>query len=69
MSLSMCSSLTRTSWRKRKAKNSQTLGTSNNYVTSTLRKDFQVFAHIRRPTRLYRCNFILNKVKSDSAFP
>jgi hypothetical protein len=52
-SSSRCSSPARTSWQTSKAKSSPTLGTSNSYVTSTPRKDYQVFLHItRRPSRL-----------------
>jgi hypothetical protein len=35
------------------------LGISNNYVASTLRKDFQVFRISDTPSRLYKCNFFI----------
>jgi hypothetical protein len=45
------------------------LGTSNNYVDFTLRKDFQVFLHIPdAPISCTDVNFLLNKVNGDSAF-
>jgi hypothetical protein len=45
------------------------LGTSNNYIASTLRKDFQVFFHISdAPVGCTDINFRLNRVKGDSAF-
>jgi hypothetical protein len=50
-------------------KSSPTLGTSNNYVVSTHRKDFKVFLHI--PDALVGCTdviFFLNNVMGDSAF-
>jgi hypothetical protein len=58
-----------TSWRTSKVKSSPTLGTSNSYVASTPRKDFQVFLHISNA--LVGCidvNFLLNKVNGDSTF-
>jgi hypothetical protein len=52
-----------------KANSSPTLGTSNSYVTSTLRKDFQVFLHIYdAPVGCTDVNFLLNKIEGDSAF-
>jgi hypothetical protein len=43
------------------------LGTSNNYVASTLRKDFQVSLcnlHTQHPSWLYKCKFYqINKIK------
>jgi hypothetical protein len=51
-------------------KNSPTLGTSNSYVASTLRKDFQVLFVIyipNTPSWLYKCKlFQINKVKTKS---
>jgi hypothetical protein len=45
------------------------LGTSNSYVASTRRKDFQDFLHISdAPVGCTDVNFLLNKVKGDSAF-
>jgi hypothetical protein len=44
-----CSSLEHTSWWTSKEKSSPTLGTSNSYVTSTLRKDFEVFCTYLTP--------------------
>jgi hypothetical protein len=49
------------------------LGTSNSYVASTLRKDFQVFfryLHTQNPSWLYKCKFHrINKVKGRLGFP
>jgi hypothetical protein len=49
------------------------LGTSNNYVASTLRKDFQVFfcyLHTQHPSWLYECKFHrINKIKGQLGFP
>jgi transposase InsO family protein len=44
-SWSKCSSPALTSWQRRMARSSPTLGTSNSYVAFTLRKDFQVSFH------------------------
>jgi hypothetical protein len=41
---------------KPKPKSSPTLGTSNSYVASTLRKDFQVFFHI--PDAPIGCTYV-----------
>jgi hypothetical protein len=49
-SLSKCSSPAPTSWPTRTARNSPTLGTSNSYVASTLRNDFQIFLLFTHPT-------------------
>jgi hypothetical protein len=69
MSSSKCSSPTHPSWRTSRAKFSPTLGTSNSYIVSTIRKDFQVFLHISdAPVGFTDVNFLLNKVKGDSAF-
>jgi hypothetical protein len=44
-------------------------GTSSSNVTSTLRNNFQVFLHIPdAPVSCTDVNFLLNKVKDDSAF-
>jgi hypothetical protein len=55
------------------ARNSPTLGTSNNYVASTLRKDFQVSFVVYMPnTPVGHTNVNpteLIKSKGDSAFP
>jgi hypothetical protein len=58
----------------RMVKNSPTLGTSSNYVASTLRKDFQVlFVVICAPNTPVGCTdvnfFELIKSKGDLAFP
>jgi hypothetical protein len=57
----------------RTARNSPTLGTSNNYVASTLRKDFQSLFVIYIPNTPVGCTNInsieLIKSKGDSAFP
>jgi hypothetical protein len=49
------------------------LGTSNSYVASTLRKDFQVsscYLHTQHPSWLYKCKFHrINKVKGRLGFP
>jgi hypothetical protein len=54
-------------------KNSPTLGTSNNYVASTLRKDFQVLFVIYIPSTPVGCtnanSIKLIKSKGDSTFP
>jgi hypothetical protein len=53
-------------------RNSPTLGTSNNYVSSTVEKDFKAFFAFYIPNSLVgytNVNFIFNKVKGDSAFP
>jgi hypothetical protein len=73
-SWSRCSSPTLTSWPMRMVKNSPTLGTSSNYVASTLRKDFQVlFVVICAPNTPVGCTdvnfFELIKSKGDLAFP
>jgi hypothetical protein len=56
----------------RTARNSPTLGTSNSYVASTLRKDFQVLFVIYTPnTPVGRTNvnsIELIKLKGNSAF-
>jgi hypothetical protein len=48
------------------------LGTSNSYVTSTLRKDVQIsfrYLHTQHPSWLYKCKSRrLIKQKGDSAF-
>jgi hypothetical protein len=55
------------------AKNSPTLGISNNYVASILRKDFQVPFVIYIPNTPVGCTNVnsikLIKSKGDSAFP
>jgi hypothetical protein len=55
------------------ARNSPTLGTSNSYVTSTLRKDFQVPFVIYIPNTPVGCMNVnsieLINSKGDSAFP
>jgi flagellar biosynthesis protein FliP len=55
------------------SRNSPTLGTSNSYVASTLRKDFQVSFVIYIPNTLVGCTNVnsieLIKSKGDSAFP
>jgi flagellar biosynthesis protein FliP len=57
----------------RTTSNSPTLVTSNSYVTSTLRKDFQVPFVIYIPNTLVGCTNVnsieLIKSKGDSAFP
>jgi hypothetical protein len=72
-SWSKCSSPAPTSWPTRTARNSPTLGTSNSYVASTLRKDFQVFLVVYMPnTPVGRTNVNptkLIKSKGDSTFP
>jgi hypothetical protein len=54
-------------------KNSPTLGTSNSYVASTLRKDFQVLFVIYIPNTPVGCknvnSFELIKSKGNLAFP
>jgi hypothetical protein len=54
-------------------KNLPTLGTSNSYVASTLRKDFQVIFVIYIPNTLVDCtnlnSFELIKSKGNLAFP
>jgi hypothetical protein len=54
-------------------KNSPTLGTSNSYVASTLRKDFQVIFVIYIPNIPVGCTnvnfFELTKPKGNLAFP
>jgi flagellar biosynthesis protein FliP len=54
-------------------RNSPTLGTSNSYVVSTLRKDFQVSFVIYIPNTTVGCTNVnsveLIKSKGDSAFP
>jgi hypothetical protein len=49
------------------------LGTSNSYVASTLRKDFQViFCKLRtqHPSWLYKCKLSrINKVEGQLSFP
>jgi transposase InsO family protein len=54
-SLSKCSSPARTSWPTRTARNSPTLGTSNSYVVSILRKDFQASFVIYIPNTPVGC--------------
>jgi hypothetical protein len=55
------------------ARNSPTLGISNSYVTSTLRKDFQVFFVVYIPNTPVGCANVnpteLINSKGDSAFP
>jgi hypothetical protein len=71
--LSKCSSPAPTSWPTRTARNSPTLGTSKIYVSSTLRKDFQVSFVIYIPNtpvgdtnvKFHR----INKVKGQLGFP
>jgi hypothetical protein len=57
----------------RTVKNSPTLGTSNNYVASTLRKDFQVLFVIYIPNTPVGCTNVnsleLIKSKGNLAFP
>jgi hypothetical protein len=68
-SSSRCSGPARTSWRTSRVKCSPTLGTSNSYVASTLRKDFQVLLCIpNAPVGYIYVKVLLNKVKGDSAF-
>jgi hypothetical protein len=72
-SLSECSTTAPTSWPTRTARNSPTLGISNNYVASILRKDFQVPFVIYIPNTPVGCTNVnsieLIKSKGDSAFP
>jgi hypothetical protein len=57
----------------RTARNSPTLGTSNSYVASTLRKDFHVSFVVYIPNTPVGCTNVnpteLIKAKGDSAFP
>jgi hypothetical protein len=54
-------------------KNSPTLGTSNSYVASTLRKGFPSYLcklHTQHPSWLYRCKYFrINQVKGQLGFP
>jgi hypothetical protein len=63
----------RTSWLTRTVKNSPTVGTSNSYVASTLRKGFPSYLcklHTQHPSWSYRCKFFqINKVKGQLGFP
>jgi hypothetical protein len=72
MSLSKCSSPAPTSWPTRTARNSPTLGTSNSYVASTLRKDFQASFVIYIPNTPVGCTNVnfhrVNILKGDSTF-
>jgi hypothetical protein len=61
-------------WPTRTAKNSPTLGTSNNYVASTLRKDFQVIFFViyipNTPVGCTNANSLESiKLKGNLAFP
>jgi hypothetical protein len=62
-----------TSWPTRTVKNSPTLGTSNSYVASTLKKDFQVIFVNYIPNTPVGCtdvnSFELTKLKGNLAFP
>jgi hypothetical protein len=72
-SLSKYSSPAPTSWPTRTARNSPMLGTSNSYVASTLRKDFQASFVIyipNTPVGDTNVNFHrINKVKGQLSFP
>jgi transposase InsO family protein len=72
-SWSRCSSPALTSWPTRMVKNSPTLGTSNSYVTSTLRKDFQAPFIIYTPNTPVGCTNVnsieINKYKGKLGFP
>jgi hypothetical protein len=72
-SLSKCSSPAPTSWPTRTVRNSPTLGTSNSYAASILRKNFQVsfcYLHTQNPSWLYKCkSHQINKVKGRRLSP